>query len=389
MTHFDDSHIELDAKDFKIKKKLGNGAYASVYLAEWTRDVTEAEAIAEGISSKGSSAAVASEGYGTRVANVALKVVEDSKQDDLQKYVRSELSIIRSISSPFIVEYVGAFMKNKQLYVAMECCGGGNLEELIEVHSPWYVSGTGTDGVGGGADGVGGTDDRAGTEQEGKALSWAHRARLCMQAAQGLVALHSRDLIHRDVKAENLLLDEAIEDAIPGIDWSGRPSDALVATAVAMSGGGDVATEDGREYSFKLPCVKICDLGFARYAHTSSRLQSICGTDATMAPEVILGMDYSCPADVFSMGIVFAQLVTLTKAEEREPRDAFGFDEDSFRTLVTQQNEVATAAGSVPCPQSYVELVCQCCSYEPEDRPLASDAVDWLAELAEELDSRD
>jgi hypothetical protein len=36
-----------------------------------------------------------------------------------------------------------------------------------------------------------------------------------------------------------------------------------------------------------------------------------------------------------------------------------------------------------------VELVCQCCNYEPEDRPLATDAVDWLAELAEELDNQD
>jgi serine/threonine protein kinase len=47
---------------------------------------------------------------------------------------------------------------------------------------------------------------------------------------------------------------------------------------------------------------------------------TICGTDDWMAPEVILGLDYGQPADVFSFGIVLLEIISRTKVSWQRPR---------------------------------------------------------------------
>eukprot|EP00935_MAST-01C_sp_MAST-1C-sp1_P002016 g2016.t1 len=379
MTHFVDAHIDLLASDFELGQQLGSGNFSSVFLAKWTQAEGAAEDGAGGVG-------------GRQTRDVAVKVLEDSKDDELQKYVKAELSIIRSISSSsdsaHIVEYIGAYKQDGRLFVVMECCKGGNLEELIEAHTSMPTPSSGAEEESEAASAGEGTSSMAASAGGSGGISWAHRVRLALQATQGIAALHSREIIHRDVKSENMLLDWPISQSIPGCDWSGTPSKATTAAAVAMSVGSGGASDGDEEveYTYRLPNVKICDLGFARHASTGVRLQSICGTDATMAPEVILGMEYSKPADVFSLGIVFAHLISFVKPTEREPRSAFAFDDEAFNTLVKRQNRTAAASGLPPCPPSFVELVCQCCAYEPEDRPEAADVVGWLTDVLAELD---
>jgi serine/threonine protein kinase len=55
--------------------------------------------------------------------------------------------------------------------------------------------------------------------------------------------------------------------------------------------------------------IKICDFGFARAAD-SKEFMTMCGTDEWMAPEVILGDKYDESADVFSFGVIIAELIT-------------------------------------------------------------------------------
>lgn len=56
--------------------------------------------------------------------------------------------------------------------------------------------------------------------------------------------------------------------------------------------------------------VKIADLGFARELQYEDLSQTICGTPLVMAPEVLNGKKYNHKADVWSLGIVFFEMIT-------------------------------------------------------------------------------
>ena len=95
--------------------------------------------------------------------------------------------------------------------------------------------------------------------------------RLGTQIAEGLAAAHAKDLIHRDIKPGNILLETGMRDR-----------------------------------------VKITDFGLARAADDASMTQSgvIAGTPMYMAPEQALGHKLDQRADLFSLGSVLYQMVS-------------------------------------------------------------------------------
>ena len=82
-------------------------------------------------------------------------------------------------------------------------------------------------------------------------ISWALRLRWAKEIASALHEMHSKDIIHRDVKSANVLLDD---------EWH----------------------------------TKLCDYGLAVSSGSKARLDFSAGTDLYMAPEALLGEDGSC-----------------------------------------------------------------------------------------------
>lgn len=116
----------------------------------------------------------------------------------------------------------------------------------------------------------------ADTCQEKPSLDWDKRMHIALGAARGLVYLHEQcnpKIIHRDVKAANILLDESFEAVV-----------------------GDFGL------------AKLLDL---RDTHVTTAVR---GTVGHIAPEYLLTGQSSEKSDVFGFGILLLELITGQKA---------------------------------------------------------------------------
>jgi serine/threonine protein kinase len=170
-------------------------------------------------------------------------------------------------------------------------------------------------------------------------IPWKLRVTIAKDAISAIAWLHENDLIHRDIKTENILVDDS---------WR----------------------------------AVVADYGFARKfaAGSSKSAMTILGTDEFMAPEVIFGEEYDERADVFSFGVVLAEIITRKPPGKngflmRLPKKKFAIDVDELKE-----------AAPPDTPPSLLECAVQCLAYEAEFRSTAEQVVDWLTDLLREIE---
>jgi LIM domain kinase 1 len=173
-----------------------------------------------------------------------------------------------------------------------------------------------------------------------KPLPWRLRLSFATDIARALAYLHARKCIHRDLKGENLLV-----------------------------------TANGR--------LKITDFGFARIAARNkeeSRRLTFCGTDAYMSPEILLGHEFDLPTDIFSLGVILAEIAARHLADDtRFARSApsFTIDAEEVRRLA-----------NTGCPPEFTQLTIECISGEPTKRPTTRVILDRLRAIEAEVLAR-
>ena len=161
---------------------------------------------------------------------------------------------------------------------------------------------------------------------------WLVACRILEEACHGLAYLHSERIMHRDFKAENLLLDEFSQ-------------------------------------------VKISDFGLSK-AHKKSeslRQTGIAGAWSHHAPEVLNG-EYGLSADIFSFGIVICEALTATEAQDmvEETRTAaFGLNVDGLLSFLDRQHHHSACF-------DLVGLAADCCQLDPMARPSVTDCLERL-----------
>lgn len=196
---------------YVLTQRLGSGSFAQVYLA------TKAES----------------------GETFAIKAIARNKLGDvkIQENLDSEIMIMRDYIHPNIVRLFEHYTSANHIYLVLEYCAGGDLQQYIRK--------------------FGRLDERT-------------ARRFLIQLARGLQFLHSKHLIHRDIKPQNLLLTEMSDTAI----------------------------------------MKIADFGFAKQLTEAAMAHTPCGTPLYMAPEILELREYDAKADLWSVGCVLFEMLS-------------------------------------------------------------------------------
>ncbi|OQR98072.1 protein kinase [Achlya hypogyna] len=158
---------------------------------------------------------------------------------------------------------------------------------------------------------------------------------------RGLKYLHSQNVIHRDLKSRNVLLNSAGE-------------------------------------------AKLGDFGVAREVTEESMTNAV-GTYRWTAPEVLKGKHYNEKADIYSFGMILTELDTheLPYADQVNER---GQPLGNFTIMYKVMQGTITPTLRPTCPTWLRDVIFWCIAYNVEDRPSAADLEHHLLSIANEIE---
>lgn len=280
-TYNQHSENEIMSK-YKFGFSLGEGAYSEVFLA-------------------------------TSLDNgdkVAIKRVHKLSKDDLWTKRKGaqfeEIKLLMLVNHPKIIKLKEFFETRDKLYIVQEYCAGGNLYDLIR------------------------------REKKEGGISETRAKNIFIQLLQAVNYLHSQNIVHRDIKSENVLLKERYTDD-----------------------------------------VRLLDFGLSRLMPRAELLMTSVGTLDYKAPEVCLRKPYGSACDCWSLGVVLYELLSgelpcLFTSEE----SVVDYARDGVSFSSSKWNYLSEAAK---------DLIRNLLVLEPEQRYTTSEALscEWLTTKAE------
>jgi len=226
----------------------------------------------------------------------AVKFIEINEDDggDLQ----NEIDILKATTNcANVVKYYGSYLKENYLMIVMEYCDGGSVLDVMQV------------------------SNRAMTEQQ--------IASICLHALKGLHYMHSHKILHRDIKAGNILLSNS-------------------------------------------GAAKLADFGVStKLLNTIQKHKTVVGSPYWMSPEVIVAPNgasgYDHKADIWSLGITAIEM-----AETKPPH----YDINPLRVIFVIPNRAPpTLKEPAKWSNEFNDFVALCLQKDPTSRPAAEELL--------------
>lgn len=174
--------------------------------------------------------------------DVAIKVVERARYKSGDKSLRRETDILKRVDHPNCIRLYAIFETDKRVFIVTELVSGGELLDRVITNGNY-------------------------SEQDA--------ANIIYQLVSGVAYLHEKGIVHRDLKLENILLDNDSNDAP----------------------------------------IKIADFGLSKCFTPNDVLSTMCGSPQYVAPEILQMSDgvanqYSPACDMWSVGIIMFILLS-------------------------------------------------------------------------------
>uniref|UniRef100_A0A6N2L6G8 non-specific serine/threonine protein kinase n=1 Tax=Salix viminalis TaxID=40686 RepID=A0A6N2L6G8_SALVM len=263
---------EIDPKHLKMGNKVASGSYGDLYKGTYCSQ------------------------------EVAIKILKPERvNSDMQKEFAQEVYIMRKVRHKNVVQFIGACTKLPSLCIVTEFMSGGSVYDYLH-------------------------------KQKG-VFKLPTLLKAAIDVSKGMNYLHQNNIIHRDLKAANLLMDEN-------------------------------------------EVVKVADFGVARVQAQTGVMTAETGTYRWMAPEVIEHKPYDHKADVFSFGIVLWELLTgKLPYEYLTPlQAAVGVVQKCLRPTIPKNTQPKLA-----------ELLEHTWKQDPALRPDFSEIIEILQQIAKEV----
>jgi serine/threonine protein kinase len=219
--------------DLTLLKCLGKGAFGEVYLTS-----------KQGTNQK----------YATKKIDKRF-----TQNPRAKRYLDNEISILQEIEHPNIIKLIEVHETSQYIYLVMELCNGGGLSDCLEDHM----------------------------KKNKKPFSEEIVQYLMRQIVSGLNYLHKKDILHRDIKLDNILVNFDDE-------------------------------EDRKNRNMMKAKVKIIDFGFARHLEPSQLAYSTLGSPINMDPGILRKLNrmehskeygYDQKADIWSLGTICYEML--------------------------------------------------------------------------------
>ncbi|KAK4249817.1 kinase-like domain-containing protein [Corynascus novoguineensis] len=246
---------------WRALRVLGQGTFSQVYLAT-SQTSSSSCSSDEDCSTSAPVSTHEQPATPERRSLVAVKVCEHgprggASEDRIEMSLKRELQIMQSVRHPSLVHLKAWSIEPTRAILVLSYYPGGDLFDVAARHR--------------------------------SLLTPCLIRRIFSELVGAVTYLHAQNIVHRDIKLENVLVNLPPSELSPETDWTTYPY--------------SVAT--------------LTDLGLSRRIAPDEKLETRCGSDDYAAPEVIMGQPYDGRAtDAWSLGVLLYALL-----ESRLPFD--------------------------------------------------------------------